>query len=515
VSFFRARRLPAVAVVLAAAVFGVPGAAHAGPADQIQLEAPDILVPTGSTASGVAVRLRNSGDADVALTNVKVVIDASGLAGVATVADARPTFGGDCDTAGLRTTCTYEQLNVSIIGEYPAFLDLKAAAGAAAGATGSYAVTAEADGFSRTASGQVTVAEAVNLVAGPEITLAGAAGSTLALSPTVRNAGSQVVRGAVLASSSGSRSASYRPQYSNCVYTDVEFFCVFDEELAAGRQYAPASPVAVRLGGDAPAPSTFETYADWQTPADAADSMRAIRNRGGRPGTGPVLRLVEKAAPALRAAPQSDVSALDNYTHVVVNVTGKNLPDLAAVDTTVSGAVGETVTAKIAIKNLGPAVIDAWDQFPSAYVVLPAGTTVVEADRNCVPVEGRAGEYRCLSGGLTVGETAGWALKITISGTGKGTITARTEVAGEDGFGPDRNAANNTAEFLITAATGGGTGGGTDGGGEGGGDGGGEGGGLPVTGTNATLAVGAGIALLLAGGAVVVVTRRRRTRYVA
>lgn len=507
-SLFRARRLPAVAVVLAAAAFGVPGAAHAAPADKIQLEASDVLVPTASTTTGVAVRLRNDGDTDVALTNVRVVIDASGLAGVATVADARPTFGGDCDTEGVRTTCTYDKLNVSIINEYPAFLDLKAATGAAAGATGTYAITAEADGLSRTASGKVTVAEAVNLIAGPEITLAGGAGSALSLSPTVRNAGSRIVRGVVLASSSGSRSASYRPQYRNCVYTDVQFFCVFDQELAAGKQYMPAAPVSVALGKDAPAPSTFDTYADWQTIDDAADSMAAIRNHGGKPGTGPALRLVEKPSSALRAIPQTDVSAIDNYTHVVVNVTGKNLPDLAAIGTTVRGEAGETVTATIGIKNLGPAVIDSWDHFPSAYVVLPAGTRVVEADRNCVPVEDKANEYRCLSGGLTVGETATWALKITISGTGKGSITARTETAEDGVYGPDRNAANNTAELLINPPAGDGTGG------EGGGDGG-DGGGLPITGVNATLAIGAGITLLLAGAAAVVVTRRRRTRYVA
>jgi LPXTG-motif cell wall-anchored protein len=235
--------------------------------------------------------------------------------------------------------------------------------------------------------------------------------------------------------------------------------------------------------------------------------MAAIRNHGGKPGTGPELRLVEKASPALRAIPQTDVSAIDNYTHVVVNVTGKNLPDLAAIGTTVRGEAGETVTATIGIKNLGPAVIDSWDHFPSAHVVLPAGTTVVEADRNCVAVEDRAREYRCLSGGLTVGETATWALKITVSGTGKGTITARTETAEDGVYGPDRNAANNTAELLINPPAGDGDGDGD--GGEGGG------GGLPITGVNATLAIGAGIALLLAGAAAVVVTRRRRTRYVA
>jgi LPXTG-motif cell wall-anchored protein len=490
----------------------MPGVAHAAPVDQVQLEASDVLVATGSTTTGVAVRLTNSGDEDVALTNVTVVINASGLAGVATVAGAYPDTGGKCSTAGTKTTCTYATLSVSIINAYPAFLDLKAATGAAAGASGSYSVSAEADGLSRTATGKVTVAEGVNLVAGPEIHLTGGAGSTLSLTPTVRNAGSKVVHSVVMSSSSGSRSASYLPQYSNCVYTDVEFYCVFDDDLAVGKQYAPASPVSVVLGKDAPAPSTFDTYADWQTPDDEADYMAGIRDRGGKPGTGPKLALVEKPTAALRTIPQTDVSAVDNFSHVVVDVTGKNFPDLTASDTTVRGEAGATVAAKIQIKNLGPAVIDPWDDFPGALVTIPAGTTVVEADHNCVAVDGKTGEYRCLTGGLTVGQTASWTLQLKIGATGTGTITARTETGEEGVFGPDANPDNNTAKLLINPPT---EGGGANGGGSNGDGSGAPGGGLPVTGTNVTLAVGAGIALLLAGATIFVVARRRRTRYVA
>ena len=509
-SSIRARRLPVIVAAFASAAFLIPGAAHAAPIDQIQLEASDVLVATGSTSSGVPVRLTNSGDADVALTNVTVVIDAAGLAGVATVAAAYPDTGGKCDTAGTKTTCTYATLNVSIINAYPAFLDLKAATGAVAGASGNYSITARADGLSRSATGKVTVAEGVNLVAGPEIHLAGGAGSTLSLTPTVRNAGSKVVHGVVMSSSSGSRVAKYQPQYRNCVYTDVEFYCVFDEDLAVGKQYAPAAPVSIRLGKDAPAPSSFDTYADWQTPEDVADYTAAIRNRGGKPGTGPTLHLVERPTAALRAIPQTDVSAVDNFSHVVVDVTGKNLPDLAALDTIVRGKAGSTVAAKIQIKNLGPAVIDDDDQFPSAYVVIPAGTTVVTADHNCVPVTGKTGQYRCLSGGLTVGQLATWTLKLKIGATGTGSIAARTETVQDGVFGPDANAANNTAKLLINPPAGVG---GSNSGGSGGSSG--SGGGLPITGSNVTLAAGAGIALLLAGAAIFLVSRRRRTRYVA
>ena len=144
---------------------------------------------------------------------------------------------------------------------------------------------------------------------------------------------------------------------------------------------------------------------------------------------------------------------------------------------------------------------------------MPAGTTVVKADRNCVPVEGKPGEYRCLSGGLTVGGSATWTLDLKIGAAGAGRITARTEIAGSDEFGPDRNAANNAAELLINPPAGAEEPDGDENsGGEGGGD---DDGGLPITGANATVAAVVGIALLVAGAAAVVVTRRRRNRYVA
>jgi LPXTG-motif cell wall-anchored protein len=241
------------------------------------------------------------------------------------------------------------------------------------------------------------------------------------------------IQGLRVVVSTGSRSATYLPQYRNCVYTDVQFYCEFDEDLAAGKQYVPASAMSVVLTKDAPAPSTFDTYAEWQTPDDATRWTAAIRDHGGKPGGGPVL-------------------------------------------------------------------------FPGALVVIPAGTTLTKADRNCVPVEGGAATYRCLAGGLDVGETVTWelGLKIADERPSTGTITARTEVVGSDSFGPDRDPSNNTAEFLLNPPVD-----------EDGAGGGGQGGGLPVTGANAAWAAGVGIALLLAGVAALTVARRRRARYVA
>jgi LPXTG-motif cell wall-anchored protein len=517
--FIRGRRLPALLGVVMAVAFVAPAPATAAPADQVRLEADSVLVPTSSTTTGVAVRLRNDGNEDVLLRNLKVTIDASGLAGVATITGTYPDTGGECDTAAAVTTCTYDMIDVSIINAYPAVLDLKGA-GAAAGTKGTYRVTAQADGMSLDATGTVTLAEGVNLVAGPEISLSGKPGSTVVLSPTVRNAGGTTVHGVVLSSSSGSTSASYKAQYSNCVYTDVEFYCEFDDELAPGKQYGIAQPISIALGKDAPAPSDFETYADWQTPDDAAEYDVAIRNRGGKPGTGPKLKLVEKVGTALRSAPQTDTSAVDNFSHVLTKVTGDNLPDLAAIETTVSGAAGATATAKVSMKNLGPARVDTWDTdfWPVAHVVVPAGTAVAEPDPNCEPIENKDGEFLCNAADLAVGETVTWGLKLKI-GDGKpatGKITAQLTVIGSDKLAADHNPANDTADLLINPPSDNGGNGGN--GGTGAGDGnasGGEGGSLPITGANAAWAGGAGVVLLLAGATAFVMARRRRTRYVA
>ena len=68
-------RTSALAGVVTIGALLAPGVAQAAPIDHVGLEASDALVSTGSTSSGVAVRLTNSGDADVLLSNVKVVID--------------------------------------------------------------------------------------------------------------------------------------------------------------------------------------------------------------------------------------------------------------------------------------------------------------------------------------------------------------------------------------------------------------------------------------------------------
>lgn len=507
----RAVRVSALAGVLTTMALVTPGVAQAAESTGITVSTRDVIVSSGAAVTGVPVRVERPDGATSPLTHVVVTVDVAGLAGIATVPHAYPASGA-CDQSGTAIKCVLDTLT----SEYPVFMDVKAVAGTAAGTKGSFAVSVSADGVAAsTASGTVTVAEGVNLIAGPEITLSGKPGATLAVTPEVRNAGATVAHGVVLVSSSGSASAAYQPRkYSNCVYTDEQFFCVFDQDLAAGARYTVASPIPVALTADAPAPSSFDTYAEWATPADAESFIAGIRSRG-KAGTGSALTLVEKPA-ARAAAPQTDTSEIDNFTHLVFDVTGDNKPDLTAVGTTVRGKVGDTVKATFGIKNLGPARIDSWDEFPSALVTIPAGTTVAEADRNCVAVTGQAGTYRCLASGLDVGETANWvlSLKITDAAPGKGTITARTEIAGKDTFGPDLDASNDKAEILLNPATAGDDGDNgddtDDNGGTGAGTGDDDGGTLPITGANTTLAAGVGVLLVLAGSILVVATRRRR-----
>ncbi|GAA4587662.1 hypothetical protein BJY16_008295 [Actinoplanes octamycinicus] len=516
----RTKRGLALAGALAALALAAPGTAHAAEAGPIRVEAEDVLIPVGNAAASVTVTLANPGDEGVLLHNVKVTLDAAGLAGVATVADLWPATGGDCATAGTVTTCSYETLDVSIIDAYPLHASFKADKGVAAGAKGTYRVTAQADDLPVSeATGAVTVAEAVNLIAGPEIKLSGKPGATVGLSPTVRNAGGATVHGAVLSSSTGSSSAAYVARYKNCFYTDVQFYCTFDQDLAPGRQYGLSAPIDIAISKDAPAPSEFDTYAEWETPDDAKDWVASIRDHGAKPGTGPELRLVEKAA--VRSGPQTDVTAIDNFSHVVTAVTGKNLPDLTVVGGTVRGKVGDTVKAKFGVKNLGPARIDAWNHFPSVLVTIPAGTTLVTADRNCGPVEGKAGTFRCLTGELAVGASATWelSLKITNAAPSTGAITARIEVVGTTTtFAPEANAANNTGKLLLNPATAGDNG---DAAGDGDEAAGGTGGGdsdepsLPITGANVAWVAGAGLVLLAAGVIALLAAKRRGTRYTA
>jgi hypothetical protein len=165
-----------------------------------------------------------------------------------------------------------------------------------------------------------------------------------------------------------------------------------------------------------------------------------------------------------RAAGQTDVNHDDNFGVLVVEVTGSNGIDFAAVGATVRGDAGASVEATVGVANRGPATRDAsriGDPANHSRVVVPAGTTVVSAPYSC-----------------------------------EGTVAVNVNTSVPEPI-VDVDPADDVARILVNRP-----------GGTGGGD------GLPITGANVAVLVGAGMLLVGLGGTAVRLARRR-TRFQA
>ncbi len=488
----------------------LPAVAAVAAAPDLELSVSNTVVTPDSPGKFQSVALANNGQDDVLLEHVTVTVDAAGLAGVATITPA-DWWAARCTTADTVLTCEVADYNVGAISapETVVGFDVKPVAGVKLGAVGTLRATLAADGLapmSKTA--KFTIAEGVDLTAGPDLTVSAAPGGKVTLPYSVRNSGRTVAHGAVL-SFSKPEAAEFGAKYRNCQYTDWWVICTFDSDLAAGKDYALADPQALTVRADTPAPRTFGGFYQWATQADAEvewldefSKWHPVRGNGGE------LRLVEQA-PKLHTNAQTDTNDLDNAAMYTLGVTGVNVGDDAAVGATVKGAVGSTVPVTIGLKNLGPARIGLFDGVADAVTVtVPKGTTAVTVPDECLPKangepygdpgEPGAAVYQCFTDKtnvIEVGQTYTWelGLRIDVAGETVGTVSVdRREHANRD---------NDTAKLVVNPANG--MGGGT-------GD-----GGLPVTGSNAAVLGSAGAAMVLLGAFGYVVARRRRTRFVA
>jgi hypothetical protein len=203
-----------------------------------------------------------------------------------------------------------------------------------------------------------------------------------------------------------------------------------------------------------------------------------------------------------------DVNTWDDvvsYSWTIPNVT-----DIAAVGSTVTGKVGDTVKATIGIKNVGGASVT--DLTPSDGTAsweydfnVPEGTTVVSLPDNCfaefTPQDNEDFNPRALGRPFYVcwdfdavfapgkTRTSEFGLKITqeISGA-TGTVSFKNPFRKTER--KDDNAANNVAQVIVNPAAGGAL--------------------LPVTGAQTAIVAGVGAVLLVAGTVMFRLARRRR-----
>lgn len=521
------------AALIAAAVVAAPaGAAHAAdPGAGVHF--PDLAVTPDGALGKISPLMawldlpETGGPRQV--DRFKVTLDASGVSGIATVEvfeDLELSGEQSCDRAGAVTTCTLTgpfllHPGLNLIPLLAARVTAKA--GAATGATGELAFTAQPDDAAALSHrSTVEIGEGVDLAAVDGDVVTVAPGAVGAADLRVTNDGKRPVKGVVLALLGWSEDLVEGDGFRNCTY-GLLTVCTFDDELAAGETYHLSTPFRLRIPADAAAGSAAEALGLWYTPSDFKELLDLLPGATDDPigpaGKGGPVRL--EAVPAATggasagraSAAQVDTNPDNNLVVSELVVAGKRRPDLAAIGATVSGAPGDEVEARVGFRNDGPGTLYHWsfDNTDGATLVtVPKGLTAVTVDDQCIPADGdidddmdRTGapQYLCLPTADST-KAQGSALfdftfKVRADPSGKpGSVRINVEdfLTGER---IDRNRANDTAEISLAASGSGG------------------GGGLPVTGTNAALAGAAGAVLLLAGGLGVVLARRRRVRFTA
>jgi hypothetical protein len=435
-----------------------PTAAHAA-ATSPQLYFPNLVLPIDSTGNGQGLQLTNLGDA-IFLHDAVVSIDTTKLAGVASATATEIPGRPKCTTAAGSITCPIGELAVSANNGGQGLFDLAftPATGAQLDQKGEVTFTLTArdrDPLVKTST--VTIAEGVNLTAGPDLALQSKPGGQVAMPATVRNSGTTTVHETVFDTSLPYDAFTFTKRYSNCGYAGSWVVCRFHDDLLPGKEYTLSEPMVLGTRPDTPAPQTLAAYLHWETAADA-DTWLQDTFPGGTltPGSAGDLHLVAKPATlSAQAATQTDPANGDNFAFARISVTGDNRGDLAAVGTTVKGAAGTTVTARIGIQNLGPARIGLSDGAAAEVrVTVPKGTTVVSIPQDCWPSNGQAdptgaAEYLCYTNTATidVGGTYTWDLGLRIDSSGEttGTFTAQA-------IGNEANPSNNTARIVVNSA---------------------------------------------------------------
>jgi hypothetical protein len=511
------RTLAGLAAAALGVLVGVPATAAVSP---VEIQFYDVTVGHGTDGVTQPIWLNTETDT---LTDAVVTIATAGVKGVVTV---RPD--GDakrCAVSEEQVRCTYTTLDTW----NPALrLAIAPAEQAKSGASGAITISVSArDLPERSITAKIDVGDVVDLVAEPaDQNVTGKPGGTIALPGGVRNSSGRTVDGVVLWGSSGTDNVRYARKGDNCLYTDELVACKFAQDLKPGARYNLATPITLDVRADAPGGFPFTTGYFWDTTADGQRWFESVRRNGGVKGAGPALTLAEQPK-GLAAQSVTDPKKLNNINDFLATIGGDNSADQIAVGGTFRGAVGSTVTAKVGLRNPGPARVDTryLDDHSGSIgvrVVVPSNATVTAVEENnCAPAKADgtpdydkpalgARDIFCWgTGELEVAATHEWQFTFRVdqpSGTAGSVTMLKDEVCcGRADGSPsrermlDRDPSNNTAAIVVALPEAGAAAG--------------AGGGLPVTGAAVGTYVAAGAGLVGVGLVGLLLARRHRTRF--
>ncbi|MFH8803461.1 hypothetical protein ACH4F6_28295 [Streptomyces sp. NPDC017936] len=365
----------ALAVVLATAV--APAAADGSGQAALRLEAPSTFVmynaDEGAGASNsdfvvpVAV-VPGGGPA----RDVRVVVDASGLAGVAVAAEGGY---GNCTGDGPVFTCVYGDLQNGD-GESNAPFTLHGVDGVRPGDSGTVTYTATADNASPvTGVTRMTVGGPTLHAPGREGGESGLApGRAATLTPRFSNDSRFPAERGVALQVGVSDGMTLTPRYGNCFYAGpapTSAWCTFPTRAAPGAGYRTSAPLVYSV--TPPGVLTGEVSYTWSA-APRKPAGHTVR------GTGAPLTLVRLPG--------------EGFTddHGSVDVATTVQADYRPVVSTVRGRVGDTVRVRLGVRNLGPGEPSGSDALGRFEVVPPEGTTVTSVPYS---FEGDDGKWAC------------------------------------------------------------------------------------------------------------------------
>ncbi|RVU27452.1 hypothetical protein EOT10_09830 [Streptomyces antnestii] len=470
----RRRRRHASLALVAGAVLALgsvaPASADEQETDALWIAAPyDLVLPTADAqgdAVGNTIEVKLGHDnTNNAITGGKLTVDATELANVADV-----TWPSDCAPGAdaLTATCDFGALNTGPY-ETVAEIGLRAKAGAPADTTGTIHFTADADSSFGPLTGYPTDTQ-VRLGDGPDLGVnqvpyrtGVAPGSDIAQAIRLSNHGNRTADRTLL-TLFASHGLDFAQRFGNCTYleddatthqTGTTAVCVLDKPVAPGQQYDLSAAGAVRATGAA----LYERF-DYSVDQYSDEAYeQAVAGRPFVQGTG--ADLVPAAVPAARTlsatATEPDLNTEDNYRSTLINADNK--ADLIALANDIKGvAPGDIVTARVGVKNRGPAwVASLGAGAPAAAidVTIPQGTTVTGAPDSCY--ERGTNQYTCQSP-IFMWEkdrsTFDFTLRVdrVIEGGAKGSVATVNDNPELRISAFDPQLANNTAEFTVSGS---------------------------------------------------------------
>lgn len=297
--------------------------------------------------------------------DIRVVVDASGLAGVARVGKGN---GGNCTGGGWVWTCVYGTLEND--GESMAPFTLYGVDGVRPGDSGTVTYTATAANAAPvTGTTRMTVGGPTLLSPHGEPTVRGVEpGRPAPLTPGFANRSRFTAERGVALHLTAQAGLLMTSRPRNCLFdaTFVSAWCTFPTRAAPGTAYRTTTPITFTAAPDQLTGTlSYSWSSDPRRPADLT-----VR------GTGAPLTLT-------RTPPARGLT--DGATHVGVETTVQS--DYTPVTGTVRGRVGDTVTVTLGVRHLGPG-----RQSPDVgrfEVVPPEGTTVTSIPFTFEDMDGR------------------------------------------------------------------------------------------------------------------------------